>query len=144
MRKKSVQWFKSWKTGTQGHTHRNCTEVIFVTFLYGLNLYCGYYWMYWTKNAGHLSLSKSCGVHTKLRPPPPKKKVNCFKSGKWGTQRNTHIVHLLIKFIQIRTNNTKSLYLNCHWISASEPSITKEHFCEVSNLGDNTSYTCTN
>jgi hypothetical protein len=71
-------------------------------------------------------------------PPPKKKNVNCFKSGKWGTQRNTHthIVGLLTKFIQIRTNNTKPLYLNCNWISETEPSIKKEHFCEVSNLGD--------
>jgi len=49
---------------------------------------------------------------------------------------HTHIVDLLIKFIQIRTNNTKPLYLNCYWISETEPSINKEHFCEVSNLGD--------
>jgi hypothetical protein len=68
-----------------------------------------------------------------LQQPPPH--VNRFKSWKWGTQTHS-VVYLLIKGIHIRTINTKSLYLNCLWISETGPSINKEHICEVSNLGD--------
>lgn len=87
------------------------------------------------KNYGYISLSKSYGVHTKLRPP--KNVISRVESRAHNVPHtHTHIVDLLTQVIHIRTINTKPLYLNCQWISETEPSINKEHFCEVSNLGD--------